>query len=346
VAFRVQQLWQLTPRLSAVPPLPPIDESGVRAFLYDAGAEDRRIELSEVNVAALGDRQLLWIDVDDHAQLDALAASLGIAAETTASITRPTARAAVAFHTDYFHLTVLVPEQTGLGFDAVSLDCVAGTNWILTVRERRVEFLERFDERIRGDSQLGRLDAPALVATFLHEHVAGFVREMEPIELELDRLDLEVMTGKLDDTAVFSRLVNLRRRLSQLRRLFAPHREIYGLLARPDFELLSDSEAHDTFTLLAERAEQAMLTLESTREMIVSSFEIYTTWTAHETNKVMKVLTVSSVTLLPPTLLASVMGMNSLPSPLGTSTAFGLTLTVMLVLSGTVLLLARRRRWI
>jgi magnesium transporter len=80
--------------------------------------------------------------------------------------------------------------------------------------------------------------------------------------------------------------------------------------------------------------------------MIVSSFDTYTTWTAHETNKVMKLLTVASVTLLPPTLLASVMGMNSLPARLGTSTAFEITLSVMLVLVGTVLAMARRRSWI
>jgi Mg2+ and Co2+ transporter CorA len=345
VAFRVPQLWQSTPRLVVVEP-PPVDDTGVRAFLYDAEAEDRRIELAEVCIEELGPRQLLWIDVDDTAQVGTLSASLGIDRDTVARMVRETARAEVAFHTTYFHISVVVPRQTGLGYEPVSLDCVAGANWILTVHEQRVEFLERFDERIRGDSQLGRLDAPALVATFLHEHVADFVREIEPIELELDRLDVEVMTGSVDDQSVFSRLVSLRRRLAQLRRLFAPHREVYGLLARPDFELLSASDSHDTFAVLAERSEQALLTLESTREMIVSSFEIYTTWTAHETNKVMKLLTVSSVTLLPPTLLASVMGMNSLPSALGTSTAFGITLSVMLVLAGTVLGMARRRSWI
>jgi Mg2+ and Co2+ transporter CorA len=345
VAFRVPHLWQSAPRLTLVEaPAPPDD--GVRAFLYDAEAEDRRIDIADLNVGEIGERQLLWIDVDELDRIDELAAILGIGTETVARMTANRRHAEVSFHTDYFHISVLVAAPTGLGYETVVLDCVAGANWILTAHERRVEFLKRFDERIRGDSQLGRLDAAGLVATFLHEHVAGFVREVEPIELELDRLDLEVMTAKVDDKAVFSRLVNLRRRLSQLRRLFVTHRELYGLLARPDFEMLSDSDSHATFALLAERSEQALLTLESTREMIVSSFEIYTTWTAHETNKVMKLLTVASVTLLPPTLLASVMGMNSLPSALGTSTAFEITLSVMLVLAGTVLVMARRRRWI
>jgi magnesium transporter len=346
VAFRVQQLWQSVPRLALVEAPSPTDDTGVRAFLYDAEGEDRRIQLTDLHVDELGDRQLLWIDVSDLDQVEALSGTLGIAPETVARMARAVKRAELTFHTEYFHVNVVVAGKTGLGYEAVSLDCVAGANWVLTAHEQPIEFLERFDERIRGDSQLGRLDAPALVATFLHEHVGSFVREVEPIELELDRLDLEVMTGSVDDEAVFTRLVNLRRRLSQLRRLFAPHREIYGLLARPDFEKLSDSDSHDAFASLTERSEQALLTLETTREMIASSFEIYTTWTAHETNKVMKLLTVASVALLPPTLLASVMGMNSLPARLGTSTAFEITLSVMLVLVGTVLAMARRRSWI
>ena len=346
MAFRVQQLWRPGPRLTLVEALDEQADAGVRAFLYDAEGQDRRIELADIVVDELGDRQLLWIDVRDFDQIEPLAANLAIAPDTVGRMTSAVKRAQLTFHTGYFHVNVVVANRTGLGYEPVSLDCIAGANWVLTVHEEPVEFLERFDERIRGDSQLGRLDAPSLIATFLHEHVAGFVREIEPIELELDRLDLEVMTGSVDDEAVFTRLVNLRRRLSQLRRLFASHREIYGLLVRPEFETLSDSDAHDAFTSLADRSEHALLTLETTREMIVSSFEIYTTWTAHETNKVMKLLTVASVALLPPTLIASVMGMTSLPVALGTPRAFEISLTVMLVLVGSALIMARRRHWI
>jgi Mg2+ and Co2+ transporter CorA len=61
---------------------------------------------------------------------------------------------------------------------------------------------------------------------------------------------------------------------------------------------------------------------------------------------VMRALTVASVTLLPPTLLASVMGMNSLPDVLAGSRAFDATLGTMLVVGATVLAAARHRGWI
>jgi magnesium transporter len=148
---------------------------------------------------------------------------------------------------------------------------------------------------------LGRLGAAALVAVFLHEHVASYLPMIEPFEEELERLDLQVMTGRADDAAALRRLVAVRRRIARLRRLFAPQGELYGRLARPDFELLSEADSPESFASLAEFSDQALQALDAAREMTLSSFEIYTMWTSHETNKVMKMLTVASVALLPPT---------------------------------------------
>jgi magnesium transporter len=243
-------------------------------------------------------------------------------------------------------VVVVSVARTPLGYEPRALDLLAGENWVLTVHDSPADFLERFDRHINGDSDLGRLDAPGLVSILLHEHVVTYLREIEPFELDLDRLDIEVMTGRGDDPAVFRELVALRRRLGVLRRLLAPHRELYGRLARLDFTMLSETDSSESFASLADHVEQTMQALESTREMIVSSFEIYTTWTAHATNRVMKVLTIASVTLLPPTLLASVMGMNSLPHSLISPAAFAVTIVLIVVLAASVLGSVRWRGWI
>jgi magnesium transporter len=317
-----------------------------RIYLYDADGADELIEPSVVHLRGLNPRQLLWIDVCGSAGFASVAERLGIDSETVSRIQQPVRRPDAVFHGEYIHLGVIAADRSQTGYVGAALECVAGESWIVTVRERPLDFLERFGERIRGDSQLGRLNGPGLVAAFLHEHVAAYVRELEPFEAELDRLDLAVLAGRVDDATVFRRLVDLRRRLAHLRTLFASHRELYSLLARPDLEILTASDDLLGFESVSQRADQAFQVLEQTRETIVSSFEIYTTWTAHETNKVMKLLTVVSVTILPPTLLASVMGMNSLPSVLGSPVAFGVTLGAMLALLAGVLGLARRRRWV
>jgi Mg2+ and Co2+ transporter CorA len=322
------------------------DPAGVRVFLYEAEGEDRELTLEQVDVDGLDGNGLLWIDVQGLEQLELVTTSVGLEAGAGVRIARSAPGPDVVFHPEYFHVSVVLARPTKEGYDAAPLHCVAGANWVVTAHDPPVEFLERFDGRIRGNSVLGRLDAAGLLAVFLHENVASYLREIESFEEELERLDLQVMTGRADDSAVLRRLVAIRRKIARLRRLFAPQRELYGRLARPDFELLSEADSPQSFASLAEFGDQALQALDAAREMTLSSFEIYTMWTSHETNRVMKMLTVASVALLPPTLLASVMGMNSLPSSLVGLPAFAITLSAMTVLLVTVLGAARRRGWL
>jgi magnesium transporter len=322
------------------------EPTGVRVYLYDAEGRDRTLGLDEIDVQELGEHHLLWIDVSDLDSTHDVAGRLGLSPASIARITNGLPRPELLFHDSYFHLVVVLARRTPHGYDPVALHCVVGETWILTAHRTPTEVLDRFDERIRGDSPLGGLDAPALLATFLDEHIASYLRESDPFEVELDRLDLQVLAGRADDDAVFRQLVELRQRVGRLRRLLAPHRELYGLLARPDFEMLSGSDSTEAFARLDQRTDQALQRLETTREMIVSSFEVYTTWTAHGTNKVIKLLTISSVALLPPTLLASVMGMNSLPHTLTAPAAFFITVIAMVLLPMAVLRLASHHGWV
>jgi magnesium transporter len=214
------------------------------------------------------------------------------------------------------------------------------------VHREPVEFLGRFDDRIRGDSELGKLDGHEFLAAILREHVASYLAELRPIEAELDRVDLRSMTGRIDEEKLLRELVAVRLRVAKLRRLLEPHRSLFALLGQSEFAVLSGSQSSADFDALSELLERTLHSLEATREMITGSFEIYTTWTAHGTNRVMKRLTVASVSLLPPTLLAGVMGMNSLPHGLISADAFWASIAVMTGLGVTVMTVSRLRGWI
>jgi magnesium transporter len=326
-------------------PLPDEDEA-VRAFLYDAEREDGHVSLDEVDVGRLTSEQLLWIDVSSKTDLDSVAPVLGLAADTVRTIREGLPHPAFFAHDGYVHVVIVAPGGSGASDSLVVLDCLVGPNWVLSVHGEPIGFLGRFDERIRSDSALGRLDASGFLAAILHEHVASYLVELRPIEAEVDRLDLRSMAGRVDEEALLHDLVAIRMRLARLRRLLEPHRELYASLGRSEFAVLSGSESASDFVALTELLERVVRSIETAREMIVGSFEIYTTWTAHATNRVMKRLTVASVTLLPPTLLAGVMGMNSLPGTLTVGFAFWLTIAVMAGLALSVVTLAWRREWL
>ena len=318
-----------------------------RVFLYDAGPDDGHISIHDVDVETLTTEQLLWVDVSGEQDVGPAALALGLSAETLQAMREPPTKPALFTYDGYVHLIVIAPGRGDAGtHTAHLLHCFAGSNWILTVHRRPIEFLGDFDERMRGNTNAGKIDSHGFLAAILHDHVASYLSELRPIEADLDRLDLRTMTGRIDDEELLRALVATRLRLAKLRRLLEPHREVFPLLAQSEFAVLSgSSEASDfeTLTSLLERTLQAM---ETTREMIVGSFEIYTTWTAHGTNKVMKRLTVASVTILPPTLLAGIMGMNSLPAALSSTLAFWISTAAMSSLALATITLAWLRHWV
>jgi magnesium transporter len=316
------------------------------AFLYDAERTDGHVSLGDVPVERLNEKQLLWIDISRDQDVAAEAAALGLAAETIRAIREPSPEPALFAHDAYVHIVVVAPATDTIPYAPQVLDCVVGRNWVLTVHPETIEFLGRFDERIRGDSDLGKLDGHGFLAAILQEHVASYLAEIRPIEADLDRLDLRSMTGRIGEEALLRDLVRVRLRLAKLRRMLEPHRELFALLARSEFAVLSGSQVASDFEALNVLLEHTLQSMEAVREMIIGSFEIYTTWTAHGTNKVIKRLTVASVALLPPTLLAGVMGMNSLPRALVTGQAFWISTATMVGLALAVLTLARLREWI
>ena len=336
-------------RRRRLPDQPSVEEEdgvGLRILLYDAHRTDRTAQLDEVGVHRLTNEQLLWIDVSDAAELDRVAASLGLTADTLEELAGVVVEPTLFLHAGYIHLTVVATRDGALTPHGSPLHVLVGPNWVVTVHRDPIAFLDRYHEQIRADSTLGRIDSYEFLAAMLQEHVASFLAELRPLELELERVDVRSMAGKMNEEALLRELVGTRVRLTRLRRLLEPHRAIYARLATSEFAVLTGSEAETQFEALGEFLERAIRSMDSTREMIKGSFEIYTTWAAHGTNQLMKRLTIASVTLLPPTLLAGVMGMNSLPARLTTPTAFWISAAVMCSVVGITLVTAWRRSWI
>ena len=255
-------------------------EDEPRVYLYDAPGEDRRISLRDVVVDQLTADQLLWIDVSADPSFELAATALGLAEETVAAITEPSHEPGLFVHDRYVHLSVAAPGEGDYGPEPDMLDCVVGSNWVLTVHRDPIDFLGHFHDQIRGDSALGRITSYGFLAAILQEQVSSYLAALRPIERELDRLDIRSMTGRANEDALLRELIGTRIRLAKLRRMLEPHRELFALLPRSEFAVLSGSTSETDFEALSELLERTLQSMESTRDMMVGSFEIYTTLTA------------------------------------------------------------------
>ena len=176
----------------------------------------------------------------------------------------------------------------------------------MSVHHGRVDALERFVDRLSGETTLGALDAADLMSSLVDEVIGGYYAVAERIEKEIDRLDQVALRGSETDLLV--RLVEIRRRIGFVRRTLAPHRGALAALGRP--EMRSESGVGEPWSGRADRLDGALSSIEALRDALLGTYDIYMGREAQRTNDVMKVLTMVSAVFLPAVVLAGIMGMN------------------------------------
>lgn len=319
----------------------------LRAYLYDAEGTDGEITLTSQIVADLTSRQTLWIDLSayNESEVRQVADALKLPPLSIEHLLQANRRPRLDNYGTFFQINLDAVQETKSGFETAELDFVVGANVVVSVHEKPIAFLESFDRRVVGDSQLGELDASAFLAALLDWHITNYFRVVERMEAEVDRLDENALKAK-ENANILPQLIGLRRQVASLRRALTPHREVYAALVRPDLTMIAGSDTAAHFSLLNERLQQAIESVENARELLVGSFEIYTTQAAQQTNNTMRLLTVVSVVLLPASVISGVMGMNLKAKvyDLGEKGFWGVVILIA-ALALTTLFLARRRHW-
>jgi len=111
-------------------------------------------------------------------------------------------------------------------------------------------------------------------------------------------------------------------------------------------EALGNNASGERFQSLLQRFESTVQEARDAREAVVGSFDVLIARTGHRTNHVMKVLTLTSVILLPGALLAGVMGMNFQVGIFEDSWMFYVVVVLILSVAPLTFFVAKQRRWI
>jgi magnesium transporter len=257
----------------------------------------------------------------------------------------------IHLHEDYIHVTVVLAPEHDRGSDETSavLDSYVGRDWVVTRHDADSALVAEFRELATGAGQLGALDSLSFLATLLESVIVSYSEAFEDIETTLEDFDAGVLASHDRDIEnKVAELVDARARVGQLRRALAPHRRVFTTLSHAEFDVVSTAVSAERFSQLASRVDDALAGASQARGAIVSSFDMLILRTEHRTNEIVKVLTLTSILLLPGALLAGLMGMNvNLPeNDFATSGLFWGTLVAITLIAVSTLVLARVRRWI
>jgi magnesium transporter len=316
-----------------------------QAILFEA---DQTRELDDLGdrLRRLGEDQLLWIDLDREDPDDAhkVADLLGLDDQTRDHLAEAQHHAAFRDRGRYLHVTTYAPREDDQN-KLHAVECVVGQSWVVTAHDRPVAVLDDFASRVSGSGDTGSLDGPGFLAALLEWVLGSYTAAFDRIEEQLEDFDVHAMRGMGRDRDI-EKLVGLRRAVGELRRALAAHRTALVALTHPELEALGDSDSSERFVSLYARFESTLQEARDARESIVGSFDVLIARSGHQTNQIMKVLTLVSVILLPGALLAGVMGMNFKVGLFDRPWVFWIVVAVIVGFGPLTLLVAKRRGWI
>ncbi|HST04677.1 MAG TPA: CorA family divalent cation transporter [Chloroflexia bacterium] len=307
----------------------------IKAYLFDAQGVDHPEQLEHGLTNSVGDAQLLWVNATDPSDEDLgqISSAFKIRKDVLKSVLRSTTQPRIDTSDDYVHITVLAPLAEGRHFKASQLDLFAGPNYVIALHTGAIDFLDSFNEQTSGDTKLGELDSGTFLVALLNRFINRYFELLDELGAEVDKLDERALNNRSGQTFL-TRIVQLRHQVSEVRWILSPHRQVFATLAGPDFGKVAFLDSTADFAGLLDRLEKALDGVENTREMVIGSFEVFTTVTAHNTNQSVRLLTIITVVIGLSGVIAGVMGMNFTDWDFFHTGAFGF----LVVIAGIVLL--------
>ena len=241
--------------------------------------------------------------------VQAIGDAVGLHPLTLEDIANTHQRPKIEDYGDYLYVAVrmLAPEGIG-GFRSEQVSLVLGKNCVVSFEEEPGGTFERIRERLHaGTGRLRGEGADYLFYALLDAIVDEYFDVIEEFGERIEAVEEEVVADP--DRETLQAIYALKRSLITLRRSVWPLRDVVAELERGDSPLILDSTLvylRDVYDHTIEVAE----TVETYRDMMSGTLDVYLSSQSSRMNEIMKVLTIIATIFIPLTFIAGVYGMN------------------------------------
>lgn len=246
------------------------------------------------------------------------------------------------------HLFIIVnmlsinPETSEV--EAEQLNLIVGHNVVLSFGEKAGDVFGSVRAHIRNSqSRIRKLKADYLLYSLLDAIVDNYFAILERVGEMAE--DLEDRVAENPAQEILQEIHDLRSQMLLLRKAVWPLRQVLNSLERRE-SLLISRETQPYFRNLYDNAIQVMETIETLRDTLAQTFDIYLTSVSNRTNDTIKVLTIIATIFIPLTFITGVYGMNFQYVPeFGWRWGYPAVWGVMILLVIVMLLYFRRKGW-
>ena len=260
-------------------------------------------------------------------------------------------RPKIDVYDDYLFIVLHFPifDRSARRLGAGELDLFVGPGFLVTIPNQPLQPVEYLFERCRAKEelreQLFSRGSGYLLYRLVDDSFDYCFPMLRKIGNKLDALEDEIFNGRSEE--VVRDISNVKQEIINFRKVIRPQRPVLRDLEKVkqrylatdlDLEIYFDDivDAHERIWDMLENYKEVAEALEETNESVIS----------HRLNDSLRVLTSISVVILPLTLIASVMGMNTWVPDQGDAGGFFVVLGVMLILLVGMVAYFRRRKWL
>jgi magnesium transporter len=325
------------------------DKVTIKAFNYAGVRCDEYQVLSLDELALPTDESVTWVDVGGVHKMDILE-SFGKQFQLHSLLLEDIANTDQRPKLDDYETCLFlvlkmlsVTDRQDIAVEQVSL--VFGRNFVLSFQENGTDVFTPVRDRLRGGKgRLRQSGADYLFYALVDAIVDQYFAVVEALGEKIEELQDLVVRDPKPET--LHKIHDLKRQLLFLRRAVWPLREVTNSLSRSECPFLQES-TRVFFRDVYDHVVQIVDTIETLREMVSASLDIYLSSISYRLNAVMKVLTIITTIFMPLTFIVGIYGMNFEHMPeLKWEWGYPLVVGVMVVIAIAMLGFFIRKKWI
>ncbi len=214
------------------------------------------------------------------------------------------------FNSYCFTLLKMVKYDHSIGeMSEEQLSLIFGSNFVLTFQEGlEGDVFSKLRERIESRNDISlKSDADFFAYSLIDSCVDSYFLVLEEMGLKIEDLEEETLTNPSPKT--LEEIHKLKRNLILLRKSLWPVREIFTSIERSNTPLIKQNTLY-YFRDIYDHSLQLLDLVETLRDILSSTLDVYMSSLSNKLNQVMKFLTVISTIFIPLTFIVGIYGMN------------------------------------
>ncbi|MBU1902751.1 MAG: magnesium/cobalt transporter CorA [Proteobacteria bacterium] len=316
--------------------------------------ENRVEEMADVTLEACLPFKALptvtWVDVTgihDTNIIEEIGKAFGIHPLILEDIVHSGQRPKMEDMGDYLHIVLKMLTHNGKedDFEVEQVSLIVGSSFVISFQEREGDVFKSIRERIRkGKGRIRKTGSDYLAYTIIDAIVDNYFIILEDMGEKIEGLQEDVISRP--DPSNLKVIQDTKRHLVYLRRSIWPLREAISSMQRSESPLIGESIGPYMGDVY-DHTIQVIETIETLRDTVSGTLDIYLSSMSNKLNEVMKVLTIIATIFIPLTFIAGVYGMNFKHMPeLEWKWSYPVLWIAMVLLGSLMLIGFRRKKWL